>query len=99
MFVETKKDGEAPTKTELSLVGFMEWLEQQPADEAYVFEDAARCAAGRYYTSLGLTPKQWIAGPHDSIGHDLDVPEYALLQVLDDEPHTFGAVLERLRAL
>jgi hypothetical protein len=96
MFVEIKREGEVTN--ELSFVGFLKWLEQQPADGVYRFSDANSCAAGRYYTSLGLTPKQFLSGPN-SVGADLGVSEPAFLMALNQMPNTFGAALKRLRAL
>ena len=65
------------------------WLEKQPADQEYNFRDCSgRCLFGQYYTAMGFDwQKEYLADHFDHIN------------IAGLEPHTFGAALERARAL
>jgi hypothetical protein len=101
MFVETRKEGEAPVLTEFSYRSFLAWLEQQPPEGAYDFGDAERCAAGRFYRSHGKPVQVFVSGV-ESVASDLgfgtgDAKHYKMLDALGNRPQTFGAALQRLR--
>ena len=86
MFVETKRDGEAPVKEKPSLTGFIAWLETQNPTVEYDYCNVSVCAIGRWLHSLGLPP----------IGmrfHEVGLTE----RIVHDRPWTFGAALKRAR--
>jgi hypothetical protein len=89
---ETKAD-------QLTLPALIAWLEKQPADEEYCYVDAGRCLAAQYHQSIGL--------PYTSAPFDASRSSYPpnepfgsrLERIGYDSPRTFGAALERARAI
>lgn len=75
-----------------SLDGLIAWLERQPADTQYDWNDCdGGCLIGLYGLSMGLGD-DW-RGLHSHFSHE------GLLRVACRTPHTFGAALKRARAL
>lgn len=76
-------------KNPLSLEAFADWCERKPADEEYDWFDCNVCAASQYAKELGI-----------SNFADLAIPGTFLFRASElafPEPHTFGALAERLR--
>jgi hypothetical protein len=104
MFVETKKEGEAPVKQEPSLRGFIAWLETKNAAQRYDYYNCnGGCLVGQYVNSIGM---RW--SPYDQGGTGFGpgrdwwytAPEAEpLCDISAGWPHTFGAALERALAL
>ena len=84
----------------LSLEGVIAWLEKQPADEAYDYDDCSgACLYGLYMAHHGFT---WEAsgacGKHVSSPERSQFCDLVYCEVAAEEPWTFGAALERARA-
>jgi hypothetical protein len=102
MFVETKREGEAPIKPDFLQLGtLIAWLEQQPAKKTYEYGCNGHCLLAQYFTFCGF--KDVSVGP-DFFRHGPEVvrPKNMFSQAFADiavnEPFTFGAALKRARA-
>jgi hypothetical protein len=76
-----------------SFAEFAAWLEQQPADKTYEWWNGSTCACARFAGSIGERSawlKRGVAKPYVNNWQRLN----AAAQVL---PHTYGALLERVR--
>ena len=95
MFVETKKEDETQQGyPKPSLAGLVAWLETKDPNETYQWETCqGHCLIGQYLHSVGIE-WQWMVTHNPGLYHEL-TPN-ALAGRL---PHTFGAALERARAL
>ena len=92
MFVETKKEGEAPTKPDgtLTLRGLIAWLETQPPDKSYEYSDCnGGCLVGQYAASQG---RDWYRD-----GVVVDRAFGLLNYIACDANHTFGGALQRAK--
>jgi hypothetical protein len=97
MFVETKRDGEAPVKTDPhSLTSLIAWLETQRPEEKYCYFDHGLCLLGKYYRAHGFA-NIWIGGATAKLSGTEIVLSEAFQDVSSEDPHTFGAALERAR--
>lgn len=93
---------EVKTKPDLlSLESLAAWLEKQPADRAYCYIDNGSCLLGQYFVGMGLTNIQ-VGGSEfahaGSGGRDILLP-VTFQDIAYDHPRTFGAALERARAV
>lgn len=98
---------EIQTKAEpLTLGHFIEWLQTHDPDKEYEFRNCkGMCLVGQYMTSIG---RSW-DGPGDGPLNEYGVVCRTLFggdgpcrieqSVAQDTPHTFGAALERARAV
>lgn len=94
MFVETKTEGEVQVQQGPSVAGFIAWLEKHPAHAEYFWSSGSVCACGKYAESIGQY-RDWmgrIVSRNYLIWDKLDHIAHA-------RPRTFGAALERARAL
>lgn len=99
MFLDEKIPGIAPVETKpdiLSLSTLIAWLEKHPADEAYDYDNCkGHCLIGRYMAAHGYG---WY---EPGISYDtfcLSERDWGF-RIAVQRPHTFGAALERARAL
>lgn len=69
-----------------SLEGFARWLEQQPAEEQYVWGACSACACANYMRHLTGNPFEW---PEERM---------ALERLAKDGRRTYGELLLRVRA-
>ena len=75
----------------ISLESLIAWLEQQPADGTYDWTKPDECLIACYLTSkLGILP-EYSVSLYQSMPHYHEIAAY--------EPYTFGAALERARAV
>ena len=101
MFVETKREGEAPSETKPTLSGFVIWLGLQPnKHEKICVSDPHNCALERYYRSLGRKPLDGILG---DIGPDMGVSGFILYDIVglksSGTNRTYGEAYEIGRTL
>jgi hypothetical protein len=76
-------------KQTYSLSSLVAWLEQQPADKHYGWTSERECGAAQYLIAHGQDPEYMIL-----------IPDW--VEIFQGDPpfeHTFGAALERARAL
>ena len=79
---------------------FYRWLARQPADKSYQYFNSCNCGYAQYLPSYGVLA---IVGPSSWMGLWLGVVPcmgrvpHAIDNALIMRPHTFGAVLQRLR--
>lgn len=93
MFVDEKKAGEAQTKADpLTLDSLIAWLEKQPADKVYDFWHCRECLLYQYLRDAGL-PRSDYGVVHALGGTDIGG------RIAHQLPWTFGAALDRARAL
>lgn len=83
----------------LTLAGLIEWLEKQPAAEAYDYDDCSgKCLYGLYMAHHGFT---WAAsgacGKSESTLERSRFCDLVYAEVAAAEPWTFGAALDRAR--
>lgn len=84
----------------MSTASLIAWLEKQPTDGTYPFNDPYRCLLAQYLHENG---KPWaILGQFsfypDGGWGDHEVLPKAFVKVAAQMPHTFGAALARARA-
>lgn len=90
MFVETKREGEATTKSGPSLAGFAAWLETKNPEEKYNWANCCgECAVSQYFTTFDPV------GGHFQLWRDYGGK---LDRIARDGPYNFGALLSRARA-
>lgn len=96
MFVETKREGEAPAETAApTLRGLIAWLEKQDPGEVYDFLNPRACAFGQYCLSINHDPPQWL----DRAAMKMGEPRHTLSIIGSGFPRTFGGALERAREI
>ena len=83
----------------LTTEAFADWCEKHPADEAYVYGDNTGCAYCLYLQSIGVDRPNvggtsWNSATDD---RERDLPD-DIVEALVNEPWTFGALSNRLRA-
>jgi hypothetical protein len=93
---ETKAD---PLKVDTLIA----WLEKQPADEAYCYQDHGRCLFGQYFTAMGFKNVSvggitFSYGDSEKWEHRMDLPQ-GWSGIASRQPRTFGAALERAQRL
>lgn len=77
----------------VSLEGFIGWLEKQPPEEQYSWGNCSTCAIAQYLGAHGIRIR------------DISYEKYNALEggagnyVALGRPHTFGAALDRARAI
>lgn len=88
----------ATTPDPLSLDGLIAWLETMPADGEYDWANIRGCLGFQYLTAVGL-PVDCCSGDYwiDAHGRDHALPW--LPDIAGLVPWTFGAALQRARAL
>lgn len=78
------------------------WLEKQPGDQFYCFEDNGGCLLQQYFTSCGLEDVS-VGGFTYAHAGICRIPGERLPEafriVARRHPHTFGAALTRARAI
>ncbi len=84
-----------------SIASLVAWLEKQPADKSYSYGHCGRCLLAQYFTAQGFENvlvggSEWSHG--EGLGHDCLLPE-AFRDISGGLPRTFGAALERARAV
>jgi hypothetical protein len=80
-----------------SLEGLIAWLEKQPAERTYCFEDNGGCLLAQYYLSQGYS-QVGIGGTSVTLdGKYRQMPD-AFSDIPADHPRTFGGALSRARA-
>ena len=90
MFLETKQDGEQHTKTRLCVRDMVAWLETQPAEQRYDYNDCeGRCLVGLYAAARGYDWRKDSLIFHSSF----DLLNHIACDVSDE--WTFGAALKR----
>ena len=87
MFVETKKEGEVTDR----LHQFIEWLRTKPPEEGYDVMEPRICAYAQY--SGHFVPDI------NDVAKELGISGGAAAHILGTKPWTFGAALERARAI
>jgi hypothetical protein len=88
MLYDPKWDTKTPT-----MAGFIAWLEQQPAEETYVWENCEICAIAGYAQSIG---KHYV-DVVDAIDGSLHGAHPLEKNVSLPRPHSYGAALKRAR--
>lgn len=79
-----------------SLESLIAWLEKQPADKMYCYQDLGHCLLGQYFRSCGFLNVQ-VGGSEVGLnGRDFRLSE-AFANIAVEYPRTFGAALERAR--
>ncbi len=98
MLYDPKWEVQTETKTRhpLKLATLVAWLEKQPADEIYRYEDSGECLLGRYFAACGWTN---VGLGHIFVASDqqpnaVQMPK-SFQRTAATEPHTFGAALKR----
>lgn len=79
-----------PAHPPLTLEALVAWLQQQPPDTEYIFQDPARCVLGQYLTAHHAEEAISEAAYET-------IPNY--YEVARPKPHTFQAALERAKPL
>lgn len=79
-----------------SLEALTSWLEQQPADKTYCYTDQGRCLAAQYHRHISVEYQPEIVFFTASKS---DPFEYIIEWIGVKHPRTFGAALERARAI
>lgn len=84
-----------------SLPSLIAWLEMRPKDDLYCYESTGRCLLAQYFKSCGYDNP--CAGP-DVIYYGPQLRKLiptppAFQEVSFGQPRTFGAALERARAI
>lgn len=77
-----------PEHPPLTLVAITEWLQAQPHDQEYIWQDPTECMVGHYLRDHGSS---WGAVMYS------DIPHYH--EIAAEKPWTFGAALERAKTL
>ena len=99
MFVETKREGEAPIKQGPSLRGLIAWLETKDPQKEYDYYDCGgACLIGQYVNAIGLRWGVFRNADLYGAGWDwwLNNPKSAPLREISvDYPRTFGGALKR----
>lgn len=83
----------------LSLESLIAWLEQQPADKTYCFLDTGRCLIATYFQAKNIAKS--VGGvTFLPLGSKVrrKIPD-CFNEVAEFTPFTYGAALERARAL
>lgn len=83
-----------------SLKSLMEWLEKQPADDEYCFLDTGGCLFFQYLDHNGVVVAS-VGGNYyraEQHGEMITLP-HGWPKIAAEEPRTFGAALERARAV
>jgi hypothetical protein len=73
-----------------SLSDFVAWLELQPADGTYVWDDSHVCLCAQYYGMKDWYPVDDAIGARDGVRLD---------NIAKKWPRTYGGALERARAI
>ena len=91
---------EQQTKADpFTLHSLIAWLEKQPANEAYCYL-SGHCLFDQYFEGIGM-PVDGVGGTYIRFKSNprLKVPLGILQNIPMYTPHTFGAALERARAV
>lgn len=83
-----------------SLESLIAWLEKQPASAGYCYQSNGNCLLAKYFHAAGY-PNAMLGGDyvrlHGVRQRTIISEEFQIIPLR--EPHTFGAALERARAL
>lgn len=82
-----------------SLDSLIAWLEKQPANKTYDFGDIRGCLACRYIQSTGISDRPWESYPGRRPYRDVFGGMEGYTAIAYTGRHTFGAALQRARAL
>ena len=105
MLYDPKREKKTETKSKpkpkrLSVAGMIVWLEQQPPSKEYSYLSNDNCLVCQYLRSLGV--KRPRAGGEywrvDGSWEKNPLPA-AIQDIASEFPYTFGAALERARAI
>ncbi len=86
------------------LSSLIAWLEKQPADREYCYQDNGACLLGQYFKEM--TGKSVLVGSvtiniwDDTVGmfeRQIQL-SLAFARISSERPHTFGAALDRARS-
>jgi len=97
MFLE---EGYVKTETKadpFSLESLIAWLEKQPANKTYCYEDTGHCLHAQFFTAQGIN---WSCLGNVLVridGYVRDIP-LSFQHTAQRHPHTFGAALKRARS-
>ena len=84
-------------KNVLTKEAFAEWCEKQPA-KRYNWHWTDTCAVGQYAQSLGFSGSTADFSIDTGLGNRPIEIAGLTVEMVVDEPHTFGALASRLRA-
>lgn len=81
-----------------SLDSLIAWLEKQPADQPYCYENTGKCLHHQYFVAMGVALFGGVGGTRVKLknGRSVDFSQ-GFIDTACDEPHTFGAALDRAR--
>lgn len=94
MFLDQTHVGTKPDV--FSLESLIAWLEKQPGDNVYCYDDAGHCLHAQYFTAKRLN---WSSLGNVCVlidGGYRDLPA-SFQMTAQQRPHTFGAALDRAR--
>lgn len=101
MYVDEKKSGEQQTTDLFTLESLIAWLEKQPVGQTYCYTSNDHCLLQQYYTHCGfkhVSVSRFGNWSHSSV-EDMQESPAGFYRVAIMEPWTFGAALERARAV
>jgi hypothetical protein len=83
-------------ETQTGLAGFIAWLERQDPQQMYDWPTPQKCALGLFAKSIGRTPGDSIQDAVWAVDIQYSI---AIHRAVMEIPWTFGAALERVRAV
>ena len=97
MLWDPKKDTK-PAVDPFSVAGLVAWLETQPADGEYCYEDGGRCLIAKYIIAIGYRRPNIGGYSMSADGLPSRKMPFGWEDISCIEPHTFGAALQRARS-
>jgi hypothetical protein len=101
MFVETKREGEAPVKEPkfMTLESLVAWLETKNPAKTYCYTESGHCLIAQYmqahgYSQASCGPWAYCLGP----GMPRERMPNGFNEIAIDDGRTFGEALERAKA-
>ena len=81
----------------LSIENYIDWLDQQPPEDEYIYDDTRGCLNYKFLSSMGhslkfVTVHYWM----DETCEMRSMPEH-MIEVPVGHPRTYGAALERAK--
>lgn len=84
------------TEIKHNLLGFIEWLKQQPPEQTYCYTDSQNCALAQYLKAQGKTEFDDYCLPSEGTKNVLGPDANYILNKAGDSS-TFGACLRRAK--